>query len=67
MIKNNLSMLMGVKRIKVSELSKITGLHYNSLAKLYHNKTKGIDFETLNKICWALECTAAELFEYLPD
>ena len=67
MIKNNLSMLMGIKRMKMSDLSQITGLSYRTIFNLYHNKTKGIDFDTLNKICWALECNAAELFEYVPD
>lgn len=67
MIKNNLSMLMGVKRIKISELSQLTGLNYNTIANLYHEKTKGVDFETLNKICWALECDSQKLFEYIPD
>lgn len=67
MIKNNLSMLMGIKRMKMSELSRVTKLDYRTIFNLYHNKTKGIDFDTLNKICWALECNAHELFEYVSD
>jgi len=67
MIKNNLSMLMGIKRINIAELSRMTKLDFRTISNLYHDKTKGIDFDTLNKICWALECNAAELFEYVPD
>lgn len=67
MIKNNLSMLMGIKRMNIAELSRITKLDFRTISNLYHDKTKGIDFDTLNKICWALECNAHELFEYVPD
>lgn len=65
MIKNNLSMLMGIKKMKISELSQMTGLNYNTISNLYHEKTKGVDFETLDKICWALECNSQDLFEYV--
>ncbi len=67
MIKNNLSKLMGIKRLKMSELSRMAGLDYKTIFYLYHDKKRGIDFDTLNKICWALECNAHELFEYVPD
>jgi len=67
MIKNNLSTYMGYKRIKISELAKITGLRYNTVHNLYHDRTKGIDFETLNKLCFALECSPNDLFRYIPD
>jgi len=64
MIKNRLSILMGIKRIKIAELSKLTGLRYSTISNLYYEKTKGIDFESLDKICWALECNTQELLQY---
>lgn len=67
MIKNRLSIILGEQRMKVSELSKLTGVSQNALNKIYHNKTKGIDFETLNKICNALQKNTQELFEFIPD
>lgn len=67
MIKNKLSTIMGEKRIKMSELSKISGLTYETIFRLYHNKTQGIDFKTLSKICEALECNVCDIFDYLVD
>lgn len=67
MIKNNLSMLMGMKRIKIHELTRLTGLSYNTILNIYYEKTKGIDYDTLDKICWALECNTQQLLEYVPD
>jgi hypothetical protein len=37
MIKNNLSKLMGEKRIKMSELQELTGLGVNTIRKIYYN------------------------------
>lgn len=67
MIKNRLSTILGEQRIRVSELSKLTGISQNALNKIYHNKTKGIDFDTLNKLCSALDRNSQEIFEYIPD
>ncbi len=67
MIKNMISVVMGYKRMKIAELSRLTGLQYNTASHLYHDKTKGIDFDTLNKLCYALDCTPNDLFKYIPD
>ncbi len=67
MIKNRLSIILGELRMKVSELSKLTGISQNALNKIYHNKTKGIDFDTLNSLCNALQKNPQEIFEFTPD
>lgn len=67
MINNRLSIILGEKRMRVSELSKLTGISQNALNKIYHNKTKGIDFDTLDKICKALDRNSQEIFEYIPE
>ena len=67
MIKNRLSIILGEQRMRVSELSKLTGISQNALNKISHNKTKGIDFDTLNKLCNALERNSQDIFEFIPD
>lgn len=67
MIKNNVSTIMGMKRLSIAETAKIAGLRYNTVYKLYHDTTKGIDFETLNRLCYALECTTNDLLKYIPN
>ena len=49
------------------KFSKLTGISQNALNKIYHNKTKGIDFETLNKLCNILQKNSQEIFEFTPD
>lgn len=67
MIKNNLSEILGRERIKMSELSAITGLNKNTVLNLYHEKSTRIEFQVLNKLCAALNCQPGDLLEYLPD
>lgn len=67
MIKNNLSRILGEKCISIKKLSDIAGLQYSSLRLLARKQTKQIEFETINKICKALNIGVAELFEYVED
>ena len=67
MINNKLSEILGRKKIKMSELQRMTGLSQTAVINLYYNKTKSISFDTINKLCNALECNTQELFEFIPD
>ncbi|HBG49710.1 MAG TPA: Cro/Cl family transcriptional regulator [Cyanobacteria bacterium UBA9971] len=67
MLKNNLSELMGRKKIKITELHRLTGLGRPTLTKIYYEKTNYISFDTIEKLCKALECNTQELLEYIPD
>lgn len=67
MIKNRLSTIMGYKRIKPHEIVTLTGISRKTLYNIYNDKTKVIEFETLNKLCFALDCTPNDLFRYEPD
>jgi putative transcriptional regulator len=67
MIKNNLSKIMGEKRIRIVELHRMTGLSQPTIINLYYEKNKNVSLETLNKICNALEVSIGELFEHIPD
>lgn len=67
MIKINLSRLMGERKMKISDLAAATNLNRNGLSRLYYDETDGIKFDTLNKLCAALNCSVEELLEYVPD
>ena len=43
MIKNKLSEMMGIRRMKMAETARIAGLSHVAVFKIYHNKTKTID------------------------
>lgn len=72
MIKVHLSRLMGERRLKISDVERITrengnGLHRNGITKLYNEKTDGVKFETLQALCQALDCSVGDIIEYIPD
>lgn len=67
MIKNRLSIILGHKKMDKRDIVKLTGLNRHTISNLYADKTKGIDFATLDKLCFALECTPNDLFRYIPD
>lgn len=64
MIKIHLGRLLGERKMKMSELSRKTGISKNALSLLYHEKSNGVRFDTLEKICEALDCSVADLLEY---
>lgn len=67
MITNKLSEILGRKRMMQTELARLSGISYGTIKNLYKDKTKGIDFDTLNKLCNALECTPNDILEFTPD
>ena len=57
-----LSTELGRRRIKISELSRKTGISRTTLTALYYDRAKGADFHTIEKICAALSCGLTDLF-----
>ena len=67
MIKNKLSIMMGIRRMNMAELARLAGLSHVAVFRIYHNKTKTIELETINKLFFALDCKIQDIFEYIPD
>ena len=67
MIKNKLSIMMGIRRMNMAEVARIAGLSHVAVFRIYHGKTKTIELETLNKLCNALNCRIQDIFEHIPD
>ncbi|MFW0762008.1 helix-turn-helix domain-containing protein [Staphylococcus cohnii] len=61
MIKFNLKKVMKEKKITLKELSNNTGLSINTLSLLSTGKSKGIQFDTLEKIVQTLDCNVKDL------
>ena len=67
MIKCNLSAILGEKRIKVVELSRLTGINRGTLMRLYHEQAERVDLSIISILCEHLECKVEDLLEYVPD
>ena len=62
-INNNFAVILAQHKMKISQLSVLTGISRSTLTNLYYNRCKGISFETLNRLCSALECNVGDIIE----
>ncbi len=67
MIRNKFSVILGEKLLRISKVSKDTGISRTTLTNLYFRRSCGIEFETLDKLCEYLDCEIGDLFEYKPS
>ena len=67
MIKNNLSRLLGERRMKMTELCALTGLSKNTVFRMYHDMATNFSIDTIDKICLALNCNVQDIFEFIPN
>lgn len=63
----NLDIEMAKKRMSLNELSEKVGVTTVNLSILKNQKAKGVRFETLAKICVALDCTPGDILELQKD
>jgi putative transcriptional regulator len=67
MIVVNLDVMLARRKLRSKELAEIVDLTEANLSLLKSGKVKGVRFETLDKICKALDCQPGDLLEYRPD
>lgn len=66
MIRSNLSILLAERNLKISKVSKDTGISRTTLTSLSSNNSQGIQFDTFNKLCSYLKVNANDLFSFIP-
>ena len=62
----NLKDLMDKYKISIYQMSKLTGLKYNTIKSYYTNAplTK-VDLDVVAKMCYVLNCSIADILEYV--
>lgn len=66
-IRVNLAVVMAQRRMSLNELSRQVGITLSNLSILKNEKAKGIRFDTLDKICIALDCQPGDILEHISD
>lgn len=67
MIKNRLKVLLAERDLNYVRLSEMTGISVNTLSRLGRSDTVMISFDTLDKICAALQCQVGDLLIWKPN
>ncbi|WP_224816808.1 helix-turn-helix transcriptional regulator [Hasllibacter sp. MH4015] len=62
-----LDVMMALRKMKGRELSAQIGISEQNLSLLKSGKVKGIRFETLARICAALDCQPGDILEAVPS
>lgn len=62
-----LDVMLARRKMRSRELAAIVGITEQNLSLLKSGKVKGIRFETLAKICAALDCQPGDLLQAEPD
>ena len=65
-VKNNISKIFGERLLSITDVSKATGISRTALTAIYYRQNKGVQFETIEKLCDYLQLPMSELFEYEP-
>lgn len=67
MVKCHLSRMMGERRLKISDVTRDTGINRGTLTRLYHESAERIELQVLNTLCGYLKCDIGALLEFKPD
>lgn len=62
-----LDVMLAHRKMRSKQLAEHVGITEQNLSLLKSGKVKGIRFETLNKICEALECQPGDLMRFEID
>jgi putative transcriptional regulator len=63
----NLDVMLARRKMRSRDLAQRIGIAEQNVSLLKSGKVKGIRFDTLEKICEALDCQPGDILEYRPD
>ena len=63
----NIDVMLSKRKMQSQELAEKIGITQANLSILKTGKAKAIKLSTLEAICKALDCTPADLLEYIPE
>jgi putative transcriptional regulator len=66
-VRSMLSVRLGERRMKITELARETGISRGTLTRLYHDEADRVDLDVLSRLCAKLGCSIGDLLEYRPE
>ncbi len=62
----NLDVMLAKRKMRSRELAERVGITEQNISLLKSGKVRGVRFDTLARICAALDCQPGDLLEYQP-
>jgi putative transcriptional regulator len=63
----NLDVMLARRKMRSKELAERIGITEQNVSLLKSGKVKGVRFDTLERICAALDCQPGDILEYRSD
>ena len=63
----NLDVMLARRKTRSKEQAEQIGISEQNVSLLKSGKVKGVRFETLERICAALDCQPGDILEYRPE
>jgi putative transcriptional regulator len=63
----NLDVMMARRKMRGRDLAARIGITEQNLSLLKSGRVRGVRFETLEKLCAALQCQPGDLLEFRPE
>lgn len=67
MVRCHLSALMGREKLRISDVSRLTGLNRSTVSALYKETATRLDVTAIDALCRLLRCEVGDLFEYVSE
>lgn len=62
-----LDVMLAKRKVRSKQLAESVGITEQNISLLKSGKVKGVRFETLERICDALDCQPGDILAYEPD
>ena len=62
-----LDVMLARRKMRSKDLAQIIGITEQNVSLLKSGKVRGVRFETLDRICQALDCQPGDLLERVPE
>lgn len=63
----NVDVMLAKRKMTVTQLSAQVGISMANISILKNGKARAVRFDTLEKLCRALNCQPGDLLEYTPE
>lgn len=67
MVRCHLSTLMGRDKLRISDVSRLTGLNRSTVTALYKETATRVDVTSIDALCHLFRCPVGELFEHVAE
>jgi putative transcriptional regulator len=58
---------MGREKLRISDVSRLTGLNRSTVSSLYKETATRLDVAAIDSLCNLFHCPVGELFEHVPE